>query len=30
MMFPTYSDIHLAPFSDEQLYMEHYSRANFW
>uniref|UniRef100_A0A8C4UBZ9 Histone-arginine methyltransferase CARM1 n=1 Tax=Falco tinnunculus TaxID=100819 RepID=A0A8C4UBZ9_FALTI len=30
MMFPTYSDIHLAPFSDEQLYVEHYSRANFW
>uniref|UniRef100_A0A5F9CZU0 type I protein arginine methyltransferase n=1 Tax=Oryctolagus cuniculus TaxID=9986 RepID=A0A5F9CZU0_RABIT len=29
-MFPTFSDIHLAPFSDEQLYMEHYSRANFW
>lgn len=29
-MFPTYSDIHLAPFSDEQLYMEQYSRANFW
>ncbi|XP_044120107.1 histone-arginine methyltransferase CARM1-like [Neovison vison] len=30
MMFPTFGDIHLAPFSDEQLYMEHYSRANFW
>ncbi|XP_037707047.1 histone-arginine methyltransferase CARM1-like isoform X2 [Choloepus didactylus] len=30
MMFPTFSDIHLAPFSDEQLYMEHYTRANFW
>ncbi|XP_074138927.1 histone-arginine methyltransferase CARM1-like isoform X1 [Sminthopsis crassicaudata] len=30
MMFPTSSDIHLAPFSDEQLYNEHYSRANFW
>ncbi|KAM6303162.1 LOW QUALITY PROTEIN: histone-arginine methyltransferase CARM1-like [Podargus strigoides] len=30
VMFPTYSDLHLAPFSDEQLYMEHYSRANFW
>ncbi|XP_057262061.1 histone-arginine methyltransferase CARM1-like isoform X4 [Pezoporus wallicus] len=30
MMFPTFSDIHLAPFSDEQLYMEHFSRANFW
>ncbi|XP_009952554.1 PREDICTED: histone-arginine methyltransferase CARM1-like [Leptosomus discolor] len=30
IMFPTYSDIYLAPFSDELLYMEHYSRANFW
>nr|XP_013801043.1 PREDICTED: histone-arginine methyltransferase CARM1-like [Apteryx mantelli mantelli] len=30
MMFPTFSDIHFAPFSDEQLYMEHYSRTNFW
>ncbi|XP_030049677.1 histone-arginine methyltransferase CARM1 isoform X1 [Microcaecilia unicolor] len=30
MMFPTFSDIHIAPFSDEQLYMEHYTRANFW
>ncbi|XP_057588541.1 histone-arginine methyltransferase CARM1-like [Hippopotamus amphibius kiboko] len=30
MMFPTFSDIHLAPFSDEQLYVEHHSRANFW
>ena len=29
MMFPTFSDIHLAPFSDEQLYMEHRSRVNF-
>ncbi|XP_069783529.1 histone-arginine methyltransferase CARM1 [Narcine bancroftii] len=30
MMFPTCGDVHLAPFSDEQLYMEHYTRANFW
>ncbi|XP_021783210.1 histone-arginine methyltransferase CARM1-like [Papio anubis] len=30
MMLPTFSDIHLAPFSDEQLYVEHFSRANFW
>ncbi|XP_023584330.1 histone-arginine methyltransferase CARM1-like [Trichechus manatus latirostris] len=30
MMFPVFSDIHLAPFSEEQLYMELYSRANFW
>lgn len=30
LMFPTYSDIHLAPFTDEQLYIEHYARAGFW
>uniref|UniRef100_A0A8C1BI18 type I protein arginine methyltransferase n=1 Tax=Cyprinus carpio carpio TaxID=630221 RepID=A0A8C1BI18_CYPCA len=24
MMFPTQGDIHLAPFTDEQLYMEHH------
>ncbi|XP_062937236.1 histone-arginine methyltransferase CARM1-like [Cynocephalus volans] len=30
MMFPTFGDVHLAPFSDEKLYVEHYSRANFW
>ncbi|XP_006627327.2 histone-arginine methyltransferase CARM1 [Lepisosteus oculatus] len=30
MMFPTFSDIHLAPFTDEPLYMEHYSRSKFW
>ncbi|XP_063068289.1 histone-arginine methyltransferase CARM1 isoform X2 [Engraulis encrasicolus] len=30
MMFPTSSDIHLAPFTDEQLYMEHYVRSSFW
>uniref|UniRef100_A0A6Q2YKN0 type I protein arginine methyltransferase n=1 Tax=Esox lucius TaxID=8010 RepID=A0A6Q2YKN0_ESOLU len=30
MMFPTYSDMHLAPFNDEQLYIEHYARSNFW
>ncbi|KAL0965720.1 hypothetical protein UPYG_G00284860 [Umbra pygmaea] len=30
MMFPTYSDMHLAPFTDEQLYIEHYARSNFW
>ncbi|KAG1970996.1 histone-arginine methyltransferase CARM1 isoform X1 [Pimephales promelas] len=30
MMFPTQSDIHLAPFTDEQLYMEHHARTNFW
>ncbi|XP_049425897.1 histone-arginine methyltransferase CARM1-like [Epinephelus fuscoguttatus] len=30
LMFPSYGDIHLAPFSDEQLYFEHYTRATFW
>ncbi|XP_039979070.1 histone-arginine methyltransferase CARM1-like [Xiphias gladius] len=30
MMFPSLGDIHLAPFSDEQLYFEHYARASFW
>ncbi|XP_043106756.1 histone-arginine methyltransferase CARM1 isoform X5 [Puntigrus tetrazona] len=30
MMFPTQGDIHLAPFTDEQLYMEHQARSNFW
>ncbi|XP_051972704.1 histone-arginine methyltransferase CARM1 isoform X2 [Xyrauchen texanus] len=30
MMFPTSSDIHLAPFNDEQLYMEHHARSSFW
>ncbi|XP_068446576.1 histone-arginine methyltransferase CARM1-like isoform X2 [Clinocottus analis] len=30
LMFPSFGDIHLAPFSDEQLYVEHYARATFW
>uniref|UniRef100_A0A671PCF9 Histone-arginine methyltransferase CARM1 n=1 Tax=Sinocyclocheilus anshuiensis TaxID=1608454 RepID=A0A671PCF9_9TELE len=30
MMFPTQGDIHLAPFTDEQLYMEHHARSHFW
>ncbi|XP_066507298.1 histone-arginine methyltransferase CARM1 isoform X3 [Hoplias malabaricus] len=30
MMFPTFSDIHLAPFTDEQLYLEHLARSSFW
>ncbi|CAG06651.1 unnamed protein product, partial [Tetraodon nigroviridis] len=30
LMFPSSADIHLAPFSDEQLYSEHYARASFW
>ncbi|KAM6893537.1 histone-arginine methyltransferase CARM1-like [Xenentodon cancila] len=29
-MFPSCADLHLAPFSDEQLYFEHYARASFW
>ncbi|XP_078461717.1 histone-arginine methyltransferase CARM1-like isoform X2 [Lampetra planeri] len=29
-MFPTLGDVHLAPFTDEQLYMEQFSKANFW
>ncbi|XP_039258312.1 histone-arginine methyltransferase CARM1-like [Styela clava] len=30
MMFPTIGDLHIAPFSDEQLYMEQFTKANFW
>ena len=30
MMFPTYGNLHIAPFSDEQLYMEQFTKANFW
>ena len=29
-MFPTQGDLYLAPFSDEALYMEQYSKSNFW
>uniref|UniRef100_UPI00358F794A histone-arginine methyltransferase CARM1 isoform X4 n=1 Tax=Myxine glutinosa TaxID=7769 RepID=UPI00358F794A len=29
-MFPTMGDVHLAPFTDEQLYMEQFTKANFW
>ena len=29
-MFPTHGDLYLAPFSDEALYMEQYSKSNFW
>ena len=29
-MFPTMADLHVAPFTDEALYMEQYSKANFW
>ncbi|CAL8308779.1 unnamed protein product [Merluccius merluccius] len=30
LMFPSSGDIHLAPFTDEQLYVEHHSRTSFW
>ncbi|XP_008288247.1 histone-arginine methyltransferase CARM1-like [Stegastes partitus] len=30
LMFPSYGDIHLAPFTDEQFYFEHYAQASFW
>ena len=29
-MFPTQGDLHVAPFTDEALYMEQFSKANFW
>ncbi|XP_055377423.1 histone-arginine methyltransferase CARMER isoform X2 [Condylostylus longicornis] len=29
-MFPTHGDLHIAPFSDENLYSEQYNKANFW
>lgn len=29
-MFPTTGDLHVAPFSDESLYLEQYNKANFW
>lgn len=29
-MFPTSGDLHVAPFSDEALYLEQYNKANFW
>ncbi len=29
-MFPTQGDLHVAPFSDEALYLEQYNKANFW
>ncbi|XP_028321029.1 histone-arginine methyltransferase CARM1-like isoform X2 [Gouania willdenowi] len=30
LMFPSFADLHVAPFTDDQLYLEHYARANFW
>lgn len=29
-MFPTRGDLHVAPFSDEGLYMEQFNKSNFW
>lgn len=29
-MYPTEGDLHVAPFTDEALYMEQYNKANFW
>jgi len=29
-MYPTQGDLHIAPFTDETLYMEQCSKANFW
>ncbi|CAL8291184.1 unnamed protein product [Lota lota] len=30
VMFPSSGEIHLAPFTDEQLYVEHHARTSFW
>jgi histone-arginine methyltransferase CARM1 len=30
LMFPTRGDLHIAPFTDAQLYMEQLNKANFW
>ncbi|CAG2113695.1 unnamed protein product [Medioppia subpectinata] len=29
-MFPSRGDLHIAPFSDSQLYVEQLTKANFW
>lgn len=29
-MYPTRGDLHVAPFTDDTLYMEQFSKANFW
>ncbi|XP_017775045.1 PREDICTED: histone-arginine methyltransferase CARMER isoform X2 [Nicrophorus vespilloides] len=29
-MFPTRGDLHIAPFTDDALYMEQFGKANFW
>ncbi|CAL8292906.1 unnamed protein product [Arctogadus glacialis] len=30
LMFPSSAEIHLAPFTDEQLYIEQHARTSFW
>merc|ERR1719462_195856 len=30
LMFPSIGDLHVAPFTDEALYMEQFQKANFW
>lgn len=30
LMFPSRGDLHVAPFTDAQLYLEQSSKANFW
>lgn len=29
-MYPSRGDLHIAPFTDDALYMEQYNKANFW
>ncbi|XP_077981089.1 histone-arginine methyltransferase CARM1-like [Glandiceps talaboti] len=29
-MYPSQGDLHIAPFCDESLYMEQFTKANFW
>ncbi|XP_063219806.1 histone-arginine methyltransferase CARMER isoform X4 [Bacillus rossius redtenbacheri] len=29
-MFPSRGDLHIAPFTDDSLYMEQFNKANFW
>jgi len=29
-MFPGQGDLHIAPFTDDSLYLEQFSKANFW
>ncbi|XP_022100199.1 histone-arginine methyltransferase CARMER-like [Acanthaster planci] len=29
-MFPTIGELHCAPFSDDAIYMEQFTKANFW